>query len=96
MEKWRDPNRDARTLAGAAKRRGELVPEPCRSCGAANVEMHHEDYAKPLDVQWLCRSCHLKVHDKEARSKARKLGKHRRNMLHRLALKQPRQTWACY
>ena len=31
-------------------------------CGAANAQGHHEDYAKPLDVTWLCARCHSAVH----------------------------------
>ena len=51
----------ARSYAGVYKRRGLLVAEPCK-CGEVKVEMHHPDYAKPLEVQWLCRPCHLNLH----------------------------------
>ena len=31
----------------------------CSDCGAtAKLHAHHEDYSKPLDVQWLCVPCH--------------------------------------
>jgi hypothetical protein len=56
----------ARSYAGVYKRRGRLAPQPCRVCGSEKVEMHHEDYDKPLDVTWLCRPCHLALHRSEA------------------------------
>lgn len=35
----------------------------CVCCGRSeNVDGHHEDYSKPLDVIWMCRSCHMKHH----------------------------------
>jgi ribosomal protein S27AE len=46
-----------------AKRRGELIPAPCESCGASSVQAHHDDYSKPLDVRWLCRRCHREWHE---------------------------------
>lgn len=34
-------------------------PDRCESCGTAGfVEAHHEDYARPFFVEWLCKSCH--------------------------------------
>jgi hypothetical protein len=27
--------------------------------------MHHPDYDKPLEVVWVCRSCHLDIHAEE-------------------------------
>jgi hypothetical protein len=44
---------------------GRLVrPECCERCGTdeAKLQGHHEDYAAPLDVQWLCHLCHSAVH----------------------------------
>ena len=44
--------------------RGALVRQPCEFCGATeDVHAHHEDYARPLDVHWLCRSCHGRLHN---------------------------------
>ncbi len=50
-----------RSYAGVYKRRGRLTPEPCQ-CGSEDVEMHHGDYTQPLVVAWLCRPCHLELH----------------------------------
>jgi hypothetical protein len=51
----------ARSYAGVYRRRGLLEPEPCIVCGAPEVEMHHADYRRPLDVKWLCRFHHLEL-----------------------------------
>lgn len=39
-------------------------PTCCQRCGRKqhDIHAHHDDYARPLDVQWLCRSCHIKHH----------------------------------
>lgn len=51
-----------RTIARSAYLRGEIVKRPCEACGDKDSQMHHADYSKPLDVEWLCRPCHLQVH----------------------------------
>ena len=48
----------AHKIAGNALRNGTLTKEPCEVCGVREVEKHHEDYSKPLDVRWLCRKHH--------------------------------------
>lgn len=59
-------NRDksaARLKTSAAIQNGKLVrPDRCESCKRKrkHIEAHHDDYAKPLDVRWLCRKCHGK------------------------------------
>lgn len=49
----------------AAIARGQLTRQPCehddQDC-AGPVQAHHEDYAKPLDVQWLCDEHHRATH----------------------------------
>lgn len=56
-EKWA-----ARRQVRDAVRAGRLVKLPCSHCGDARSNGHHEDYAKPLDVVWLCRKCHDAEH----------------------------------
>jgi hypothetical protein len=54
----------ARGSVAAALRAGTIVrPQACNGCSAAGpVEAHHDDYARPLDVAWLCRRCHRRLH----------------------------------
>lgn len=44
--------------------RGDLTRQPCEVCGAVNVDAHHDDYSKPLEVRWLCRVHHSEFHAK--------------------------------
>lgn len=62
--------RAAHKAVGNAVRDGRLFKLPCEVCGAPDVEAHHEDYEKRLDVNWLCQVCHKQRH-KEIRSKSR-------------------------
>ena len=50
----------AHRIFHAALKRGEIVrPDICEDCGQrAYIEAAHNDYEKPLQVRWLCRSCH--------------------------------------
>src|SRR5262245_9626124 len=54
----------ARTIAGNAIRSGKLAKQPCEICGALDVQAHHEDYSRPLDVRWRCFEHHLNEHNK--------------------------------
>ena len=52
----------ARQHATRALAAGKLIKEVCYFCGSdQNIEMHHQDYSKPLQVHWLCLVCHRKL-----------------------------------
>lgn len=55
----------ARSLVAKAVKRGEIAKPPtCSRCGGrgARIEGHHENYAEPLKVIWLCSQCHHDLH----------------------------------
>lgn len=41
---------------------GKILRKPCVSCGNKTSEPHHPDYNKPLEIIWLCHSCHKNLH----------------------------------
>lgn len=45
-----------------AMKSGELVRKPCEECGERRSHAHHDDYAKPLEVRWLCPIHHKAWH----------------------------------
>lgn len=56
----------AMNLFRSAKRRGDITEASnCEICGTHSpffgLQGHHQDYTKPLDVNWLCSSCHRRV-----------------------------------
>ena len=53
-----------------ALRCGELKRLPCEGCGnLIGNYAHHDDYTKPLQVRWLCCSCHIYHHMPELTGK---------------------------
>jgi hypothetical protein len=59
----RRERREASRLMSGAIRRGELVRGDCQVCGHGPAHGHHaRGYSRPLDVDWLCASCHGWVH----------------------------------
>lgn len=57
-----------------AVKNGELIkPLNCSVCGEEDfLEGHHTDYSKPLDVIWVCKPCHTKIHNSSGRPMGRK------------------------
>ena len=55
---WREVNTNIK--------KGVIIrPEKCSICSRkGKIEAHHDDYSKPLDIRWLCKSCHKKLHVK--------------------------------
>ena len=45
--------------------RGKIIrPTECMSCGNTGfVEAHHPNYSQPLNIVWLCLSCHRDIHN---------------------------------
>jgi len=54
----------ARNAVNNAIRDGKMERgTDCYFCGSSErLQAHHEDYNHPLDVVWLCSSCHGKLH----------------------------------
>lgn len=48
--------------ANNAVKAGKLFPLPCEECGETKVHAHHDDYARPLNVRWLCAEHHKQWH----------------------------------
>jgi hypothetical protein len=60
----------ARKIVNYHIQKGNMTrPIKCSKCiKECKPEAHHEDYMKPLDIIWLCRSCHGKEHRKHKES----------------------------
>ena len=56
--------RNAHLRVARAVMNGTIIREyNCSKCNSdIRVEAHHEDYAKPLEVVWLCNKCHSSRH----------------------------------
>lgn len=76
----KDKDRHCTHVVEKAIQRGIIERKThCENCGSSetnkdgrsNVEAHHDDYNKPLEVRWLCRKCHFEWH-KENKAVKRK------------------------
>ena len=38
----------------------------CEVCEEHDAQGHHDDYSKPLEVRWLCRTHHMELHRRAA------------------------------
>lgn len=62
---WLKKNKDRQKVKDAVRyalRTGKLTKTPCHVCGELEVQGHHPDYSRPLNVVWLCRQHHHEIH----------------------------------
>ena len=52
----------AHSRVAYALKNGIIRKLPCCICGGLKSEAHHEDYSKPLQVDWYCRLHHRQIH----------------------------------
>lgn len=66
--KRRNPEKyKAQKMVFTALRNGSLKRYPCDVCGNPKSEAHHEDYTKPLEVDWYCKKHHGEADAKRRR-----------------------------
>ena len=47
-----------------AYKTGKTKIKPCEVCGnKKDLQKHHPDYIKVLEIEWLCRRCHTQLHN---------------------------------
>ena len=61
MERGRRQKRALRKVSEKIKL-GKMTRGPCIICGLPKTEGHHDDYDKPLEVEWLCMTHHRALH----------------------------------
>ena len=56
----------AHAMVNSRIRSGAIIKaDQCECCDSIeNLHAHHDDYAKPLDIRWLCPVCHKAWHSK--------------------------------
>jgi hypothetical protein len=65
IRKYREKNpqkHKAHAAVNYAIRSKKLFHEDCEVCGREDTHAHHDDYAKPLNVRWLCPPHHFEWH----------------------------------
>jgi len=63
-----------RALSNAIRDGVVVRPDACWHCGSTGrIEGHHVHYSFPLEVVWLCISCHRKVHRQQMLMEAREI-----------------------
>lgn len=64
-----EPKRIAKNAVRSMILTGRMIAQPCEICGEVKADAHHDDYAKPIDVRWLCRRHHKQWHAENGQGK---------------------------
>jgi hypothetical protein len=71
---WKNKNPhkiEAERKISYAIRIGKIKKQNCTKCDSSkDLHAHHEDYTKPLEIIWLCRTCHFQRHKEMREIKA--------------------------
>jgi hypothetical protein len=59
--KWPEKYKATNKVSNAIRDK-RLTKEPCAICGEKEVQAHHVNYSKPLEVTWLCFKHHRLLH----------------------------------
>lgn len=63
---WINKNPEARkahNILNHAVAAGKIIKQPCKVCGDTyRIHGHHNDYSKPLEVEWFCAKHHQRFH----------------------------------
>jgi ribosomal protein S27AE len=67
IDEWRKKHPEAvfaKLKVAKALKNGLIIkPKKCSKCGRiTRLNGHHPDYSKPLEVLWVCGSCHKLIH----------------------------------
>lgn len=67
IREWRNNHPEivkAHNILNYALKKGEIIKsDTCNNCNIkTRLSAHHSDYTKPLEVIWLCSSCHKLIH----------------------------------
>lgn len=65
VKRWAELNPEKKKAHSALRLaivNGDVIRESCSKCGNWKACGHHVDYSKPLEVTWLCRRCHVRLH----------------------------------
>lgn len=54
---------NAQQILSRQIKNGQIKRSPCQVCGKIkNIQGHHQDYSKPLEIIWLCPIHHKEIH----------------------------------
>ena len=73
IQKQRYPDRiKAREAAAWAVRSGNIPRRACEICRDQNVQLHHDDYSRPLEIRFLCSRHHREIRNGRGVGRTRK------------------------